>query len=710
VAGTDYAADLLGGEKPQRAGPATDYAADLLATRQPASEQASAGGGYYGGAGQAIKDIDEDLPGHIHRAVVGVLTGMGDIPVGIAQLAAKFGPEKVDRAVKQFMKDREQSNQAFRGDYAENADVGRVTGNVVATIPMGGRAVAATLPGRMAQGSKVGAAVGATTPVNPDSEDFALNKGAQVVGGGVAGALGVPVVEGLIKGVGAAVNAVGGFLRGLPNRLTNKASQDAVEQTLTVELQKNGVDFASLSRAARDALILETQKALKTGATVDRDAIARIADFQKIGMEPTRGQVTRDPYQFANERNVGKTEIGKPLAERFGDQNRQLIGAVDETRASTGSAATDTYEAGKNTAAALKAADETERKAVSAAYNAAKEKVGYEAEVPMQPIAQRLGQVIDEVGAENIPSAVAGRLKEFGLMEGKQTKIFTLREAEKLRKLIGNNMPGQRTPTDAALAPLKQSIDDAVNAMAGESAVGEEAAQALVQARAAAGQRFDKIESIPALSDMLKNKQIPAEDFVETYVIRGGVDEVKSLMGQLPPGARRDARAAVIDWLKTKAVSGADDTATFSQSNYNKALDAIGKRNLESIFDGNPQMLEQLRRIGRVAAYVQKAPVGAGVNYSSSATALIDMLDKVGRLPVLSTIVGKPGDIVRATQVTRSLSPTAPVQPAQPLFTMDMLDELKRAGSALAPARCRCCPAWPFAPVARNSRQELRTR
>jgi hypothetical protein len=45
-----------------------------------------------------------------------------------------------------------------------------------------------------------------------------------------------------------------------------------------------------------------------------------------------------------------------------------------------------------------------------------------------------------------------------------------------------------------------------------------------------------------------------------------------------------------------------------------------------------------MRRIGRVAAYVQKAPVGAGVNYSSSATALIDMLDKVGRLPVLGAM------------------------------------------------------------------------
>jgi hypothetical protein len=156
-----------------------------------------------------------------------------------------------------------------------------------------------------------------------------------------------------------------------------------------------------------------------------------------------------------------------------------------------------------------------------------------------------LGEVIDEVGSENIPGAVATRLKEFGLMEGKQTKLLTLREAEKLRKLIGNNMPGQKTPTDAALAPLRSAIDEAVDSMASTGTAGAEAVQALEAARGAARQRFQKIESIPALSDMLQKKQIPPEDFVETYVIRGSNDEVKSLVGQLPPGARRDVRAAV---------------------------------------------------------------------------------------------------------------------------------------------------------------------
>ncbi len=687
MADTDYAAELLA---PKTSEATTDYASELLGPAKPVAPRkvtktATAKSSPLIDTG-AVADTVMDTPGHLKRALWGFWQGATDIPVGLVQLASKFGPEKIDEAVAQYVREREAGYQESRGDYADRADIGRVTGTVVASLPAGGKAAAATLPGRMVAGAKLGSLLGAATPVDPDAGDFGWRKGVQIAGGAATGALAVPVVEGLVKGVGAAVNVVSDLLKGVPARLTNKATQDAIENTLTVEMQKNGVNFADLSRQARDALILETQKALKAGGTLDEKAIARIADFQKLGIEPTRGQVSRDPLQFATERNIGKTEIGKPIADRLTEQNSQLITAVNDTRATTGGVAADSYEAGKSAMTALKVEDAAARKAVTAAYDAAKAKLGMEAEVPLQPIADRLGKVIDEVGTENIPGAVMRRLQEFGLLEGKRVKSFTIAEAEKLRKLIGNNMPGMKTPIDAALSPLKQSVDDAVNSLAGAGdVVGAEAAQAMGAAREVAKARFQKVESIPALTDMLKNKTIPPEDFVGTYVIRGSVDEVKSLMGQLPPGARRDVRAAVVDWLKSKAVSGADDTATFSQAGFNKALDSLGKRNLEAIFE-DPQMIEQLRRIGRVAANVQKAPVSSGVNYSSSATAIVDLLDKVGRWPVVGALMGRPGDIIRASTVTRSLAPAAPVTQSRPLLTVEMLDEAARSGGVLAPA------------------------
>ena len=688
MAERDYAADLLGPGTPAAA-PQTDYAADLLggagggraeAPKKPTKASASSPLVNTEAAVQTLKETPE----HLGRALRGFWQGATDLPLGLVQLASKMGPDKIDEAVSEYLRTREAEYQESRGEYADRADVGRVTGNVVASIPVGGKAAAATLPGRMAQGAKVGATVGAATPVNPHSQDFALNKAVQVAGGAVTGAVAVPVVEGLVRAAGATVNGVASLLRGAPNRLTNKATQDAVESTLTVELQKNGVDWQALPKAARDALILETQKALKAGGEIDQAAIQRIADAQKLDISLMRGQASRDPLQFATERNMAKTEIGKPLADRLVDQNGKLIAAVDAERAVTGAVAKDAYEAGRSAQGALRAEDEVQRKAVKAAYDAAKAKVGMDAEVPMQPIAQRLGQVIDEVGAENIPGAVASRLKEFGLLDGTQTKLLTLREAEILRKLIGNNMPGQRTPTDAALGPLKQSIDDAVNSLSGRGdLVGVEAAAAVKTARDTAAQRFEKIESIPALSDMLKNKSIPPEDFVNTYVLRGSVDEVNTLMKALPPGARRDVRANVLDFIRSKAVSGEGDMATFSQAGFNRALDDLGERHLKAVFGDTPVVVDQLKRIGRVASAIQKAPVSSGVNYSSSATTLIDMLDRLARLPVLGTFMPKGGDVVRGSVVQRALQPAAPATRPSPFLTIDAVDEAARVGGGV---------------------------
>ena len=689
---TDYAADLLGGSSASPArGKPTDYASEILApAAKPA--QASAAPGVEGPTVnvEALKDTLKDLPAHTGRAVLGLLQGMGDIPVGVVQLISKAAPDKVEEAVAEFVRDRETAYKDLRGDYADRADVGRITGNVVASIPMGGKTAAATLPGRMVQGSKVGAALGAATPVNPDSESFWTDKAIQVGGGAVAGAVAVPVVEGLVRAAGAAVNGVANVIRSLPNRLTNKATQDAVEQTLTVELQKEGIRFADLSRSARDALVLETQKALKSGGTIDPSALQRLADAQKLGIPLTRGQASRDPLQFATERNLGKTELGKPIADRLTEQNTSLIAAVDAERGATGAVARDAYDAGKSALNALQADDEAARKAVKAAYDSAKQKLGMEADVPLQPLSQRLGEVIEEVGSENIPGAVMSRLKDFGLMEGKQTRVFNIREAEKLRKLIGNNMPGQRTPTDAARAPLRQAIDEAVDSLG--AGAGGEAAAVIEAARATAKGRFQKIESIPLLADLVKKKTIPPEDVVSNYVLKGSVDEVGTLMKALPPGARRDVRGAVLDFIKGKAVSGSGDAATFSQAGFNKALEDLGERHLKAIFSDSPQIVEQLARIGRVAANVQKAPVSSGVNYSSSATTLIDMLDKVGRLPVLGAIAGKPGDMVRATQVTKSLQPQAPVVEARPLLGVEFLDDAARSAAVVAPAAGAAIP------------------
>lgn len=676
----DYASKLLGTKQAAEA-PPKDYAADLVSSSQPAPVADTSGpsAGYAGGKSQAVIDVAKDIPGHLKRAILGVFQGGSDIGVGLTQLAAKFGSDVIDHAVNDLIKNREAWYQDTRGDYAGRADVGRVTGNIVASMPAGGGAAAATLPARMIQGGKIGAALGAAGIVDPDSENFALDKVIQIGAGAAAGAAGVPVAEVAVKAIGATVNAVANFLKGLPARATNKATQDAVEQTLTVELQRNGVNFADLSKQARDALVLETQKALKAGGTIDQAAVGRIADFSKLNMQATQGQASRDPYQFSLERNLGKTETGKPLARRFDEQNRQLITAVDTARADTGSAAGDAYDVGKRVMGDLRAGDDDVKAGVDAAYGKARDEVGRAAPVSAQDFATNANLALDEgMLGHYLPAEVKNIMND--VAAGKiPLNVDTMVRIDQVFS-AAQRSAGHGTPQALAIGKVR----DALNSAPIESNVGEVAKAAFDNARDLAKQRFKKIESIPALADMLKNKEIPAEDFVNNYVIRGTVDDVKTLMTNLPPGARRDVRASVIDWLKTKAVNGADEAATFSQAGFNKAIDTLGERNLRSIFSDQPEIVNQLRRIGRVAAHVQKAPVSSGVNYSSSATAIIDMLDKFGKLPVVGALVGKPSEIATATQVSKALTPPSPTTPAKPLLTLEDLENFGRSAGLVA--------------------------
>lgn len=677
----DYASRLLGTSEAGEAPPTTkDYAADLVDRKEPASGSAkSINGGYLGGPGQAVVDTAKDIPAHLKRAILGVFQGATDIPVGLAQLGAKFGPKVVDNAVNDFIKNREAWYQDTRGDYSDRADVGRLTGSVVASMPAGGGAAAATIPARMAQGAKIGSVLGAAGIVDPESENFVVDKAVQIGSGAAAGASGVPVAELAVKAVGATVNAVSNFLKGVPARATNKATQDAVEQTLTVELKKNGVNFADLSKQARDALILETQKALKSGGAIDPDAVGRIADFSKLDMQGTQGQVSRDPYQFSLERNIGKTEAGKPLARRFDEQNRQLITAVDTARADTGSAAGDAYDVGKRVIGDLRASDDSVKSTVDAAYTKARDEVGRAAPVNAQDFSTKANLALDEgMLGHYLPPEVKNIMND--VASGKiPFNVDTMVRIDQVFS-AAQRSAGNGTPQALAIGKVR----DALNAAPIESNVGEEAKRSFDAARELAKQRFKKIENIPALADMLKNKEIPPEDFVNNYVIRGTVDDVKTLMSHLPPGARRDVRASVIDWLKAKAVNGADEAATFSQSGFNKAIDTLGERNLRSIFSDEPEIVNQLRRIGRVAAHVQKAPVSSGVNYSSSATAVIDMLDKFGKLPVVGALVGKPSEIATATQVSKALTPPSPTTPAKPLLTLEALENFGRSAGLVA--------------------------
>lgn len=635
----------------------------------------------------ALVDTVKDVPRLAGQGAMQTLQGFMDLPVGAAQVLSKVVPGNgMEDAVGDYMRKREAAYASVTGkdERPDQIQPGRIAGNVISGIALTPDKTPAGLFGRMKQGAKVGAGMGLASPVDPDNSEFWGTKGVQTAVSAGAGFLAPAVIEGLIRGASSAANWLSGKAKGAAGAVTGATRPAEIESTLTLELQKNGVDFGQLSKEMRDQLVGEVQTALKAGGSIDDAAVKRLADFTKVGVKPTQGQISRDPYQWGQERNLGKMEVGKPIADRLGEQNNRMIGVIDEVRG-TLSPAPDQYAAGEGAINTLKTVGASQKAGVDAAYKAARAEAGIESDVPLQPVAQRIGQVIEDFGDDKIPGAVRKRLSEFGLFDGKQTRVFNLREAEKLKTLLDNNVDGYGTPMSKALGEIKRSVDDAINSLGDDA--GNAAAGAFRQARSAASERFGNLERTPALADVMdKSKQLSPERFVEQYFVRGDVNSVKSVMGQMPAQGRAEVQAGVMDWIRSKAVLGEGDTATLSAAGLKKALDTIGDRKLADIFQGNEEILSQLMTLKRVAAYVDRAPKSTSANFSGSGTMIADTLDKVGKLPVVGALMGKPGDFIRATQVARAVGSPAPVKDAAPLIQGEFVDRFApRAGLLAAP-------------------------
>jgi len=637
----------------------------------------------------AALDTVKDLPRYGMDALRSAGTGAMDLVVGAGQLASRFMGDEQRQRYADYMRTREADYQAGR-IHAEQPDVGRFTGALVAGGALGAGAPAATLGGRMLQGAKIGGMLGLTSPVDPETESYWLAKGLQTGGGALVGAAAPAVVEGVIRGTGAAVNALRGQIRGMRTSITGAAKSGRIEAALSESLSKEGVTWSQIPNDVRASLVSEVQKSLKAGGTLDDAATRRLGDFLRLRIAPTQGQVSRNPLQFAREQNLSKLEPGRPLAERFTQQNQQLIGAVDDIRASTGAKAADPYAAGQNVVTALRAQDAARKAGVDTAYTKARALAGMDSEVPAQPVADRLGKIVEEFGSDKIPGAVAGRLNEFGLMGGKQTKLLTIREAEKLKTLIGNNIDNPATPGGKALTLLKQSVDDAINNIGDDA--GSQAAGAFREARQLAAGRFESLRRTPGLEKAISRDFGAPEKFIESEIIRGDIQGVANAMMRMGKDARREVQAAVLDWIKGKGVTGVEDAAKFTQAGFNRALGALGERKLRLIFAGNRDALRQLQALGRVGAYIQSPPVGSAVNYSNTATTGLGFLDQFARMATLG-LPFKPGDIVRGAQAAGAVRAPSPTQQLPALLSPALLDRSAiLSGQLAAPAGALSVP------------------
>jgi hypothetical protein len=477
---------------------------------------------------------------------------------------------------------------------------------------------------------------------------------------------------GLIGGVagGFAPGLVQGATAGVKRALTPKMTPQQLDAQINVIFERSGGDYSQIPERARQALRTELRSALQSGKEVNADAVRRLADFQALGVTPTRGMVTQDPVQITREMNLAKMGANSAddqlqgMARIQNQNNTRLIGNLNEAGASRG----DQFRAGESAIGGILGRDAQKAANVTTLYDQARDTTGRSAQLNGRAFADKVSEVLDQnlLGGA-LPPQVEQHINRISAGQ----VPFDVNYAEQLKTLMGNL---QRNTNDGqtrmALGMVRRALDDTplmqqaaqtapggipMLGGSGGSNLGQESIDAFNAARQAARERFAWQESGRPVAQAIGGAQ--PDDFFQKYVIKGTVADARNLANNVPVGETRDA---IVNHLKDRALGGAaDEVGKFSQSAYNKALSQIGDKKLALFFQ--PEEIENLKRVGRVASYTQVQPVGSAVNNSNSGALLLGRgLDMLRNVPVVGPMVSPAVQNVRATLQQRAAENVTP--------------------------------------------------
>ena len=569
------------------------------------------------------------------------LQATGDLfapPATTSDLIAPREPNLLQQSGQWLLKDAAQGvrklaaeNAPYRAENPASNFAGAVGGMVFSPInkliPAG--PAATTVLGSAAQGAAQGAALNALSSPVEDDKHFLLEKGQQAAVGGMGGALGGVVGFGLSKALDKGVEAV----RALANRATTGNVSEAAESTLGQALSQNGIGAAQL-KAERPELFAslkdQVADALKSGKPVDPAALKRLTQAQTlpVPVPMLKGQITREPMQFAKEQNLrGIQGVGEPITQTLQAQNQALLANLDAMGAKRG---TDIVSSGKSVIDTLLAADKEQSSAVGAAYKAFKDSTGKDLHVPLTPISDVYHDTVKEFG-DAIPSAVRSQfenLAKTAQQAGKyQDQLFSIQDAERLIKTINRNYDPKNLVAARALDDLRKGVQQSISEGAGKDAIGAEAAGLAQTARAAASQRFNLIDATPGLKAAIQGQE--PDKFLQKFVLQGNVGEIKNMvntLGKQDPQVLAGLQDSLMQFIKERVGNQrGEGNATFSSDQLKRFVNDPNMAQRVGQVLG-PQRMAQLKQLYQVSENALYAPTAAAVNRSNTASAAANIV------------------------------------------------------------------------------------
>lgn len=578
-------------------------------------------------------------------------------------------------------------------------------------------------------GGMMGAAKSAANAVTGAAktvfQQIAAAPGAQVAGAGAAGAAGGAVREAgggdgaqfaaalaaglsaplLMAGAAGTVNAAG--------RLVRSARMDPqqISVTLKTELAKQGIEWDDIGAKVKQQLVEDARKAVSTGQPLKPEALARLADFRRIGATPLLGDITQDPVMLTQQRNLSKTLANS--ATRVGGADLPMIQNTNAQRvlSTIDGAATsplDEIATGQGIIDSVKRTDAGLTAAKRPLYDAATNAAGRDVELGRGAFVNRafenlvksnkLAFLPDEIGSM-LDQISSGTVKRGGQSYPVPFDVNTI---DALETMLASASRGARDGNaKAAIAQVRNALDQVdfqasakttfgssqittpaqAQAMRSADAGPADAMAKFRTAREAARQQFQWAESSKFIEDALGGAA--PDKFVMRHVIGAPAEELAKLKTQIAgdPELINATRRQLVDYIMKRG-SADPKLTTYTSKGLEDGLKAVGTRKLELFF--LPSEIADLKAAVSVARLSQSQPIGSAVNNSNSAAMVMgkvgDLLGKATGVPVFGPMVAQPLQTVTMGLEAQSLrnlssglvSPTAPKQRAGivPLATL----------------------------------------
>lgn len=372
------------------------------------------------------------------------------------------------------------------------------------------------------------------------------------------------------------------------------------------------------------------------------DEAVRKTFLESQGLTPTRAQVTRDASDFQAQQEAAKTS--GPLRDALTEQDLVLTTRFDDVvRGTDGDFATDT-----NTVVdALVEKSTVLDREISALYKQAREAAPGEKSVRLHRLVGMLREAAgsDTAAGGNI-SAMVGELRKAGVVGKKGLKVtgrIDVDTAERLRQFANSLHSNANEFGNIRLREIKSALDEDVFEAAGQDvfeagrAAKREFEQGLTRAKIS---KFDNRRA-NLVRDVLENK-IDPDQFADKVVFSKtwrapDLQQLRDYIttDQQGVAAIKDLKADVLDKIRQKAFTGAEDAAQMQTLNVGaleKTLKAIGEPKLRVLFDSKErEFLSNLVRVGKLRQPVTGTALGLGPS-GQLARAITEQTGVVGRV------------------------------------------------------------------------------